>query len=205
VGVRRARRAVFIYLGEAVFALPILHNTAWRLTLVAMVACALGRAHVPLGVALTNASRRTTHNVQPLPNRELRRDTPLAHLSSGVSVVLWWSGLRGGVAFALASASFGHRDFETHCGGLAMGGQAAHAHGWSRHCSEGSGHAMTDGLAIMQATLLVAATSIFALGGSIERVAEKCGVLKSPTPTTPTYSAVPTRNSRGRLLATTPG
>ena len=56
---------------------------------------------------------------------------------------------------------------------------ASHAHAWYRHCSEGSRHQMTDGLAILQVTLLVAASSIFVLGGSIKRVAEVCGVLKA--------------------------
>ena len=111
----------------------------------------------------------------------LRDDAPLAHLSSGVSMVIWWSGLRGGVAFALASAIFAHRDFDQHCGGLARDAVgASHYHGWSRHCSEGprTKHSMTDGLAILQVTLLIATCSIFFLGGTIKRVSEACGVVK---------------------------
>ena len=51
-----------------------------------------------------------------------------------------------------------------------------------RHCSEGKGTAqrMTDGLAMLQTTLIVATCSIFVLGGSIKRVAESTGVLKKP-------------------------
>jgi len=152
---------VFIYLGEAVFTFPILHNTVWRLLCVAILACALGRVHVFLGVQLTNAYRRY----------QRRADT---QFSFGVSVVMWWSGLRGGVAFALASASFGYGDFNAHCGGFSKWGHKAH----SDHCPEG--RAMTDGLAILQTTLLIGALSIFFLGGSIKDVALCCGVLKSP-------------------------
>lgn len=152
---------VFIYLGEAVFTFPILHNTVWRLLCVAILACAVGRFHVFFGVQLTNAYRRY----------QRRADT---QFSFGVSVVMWWSGLRGGVAFALASASFGYGDFNAHCGGVSKGGHRAH----SEHCPEG--RAMTDGLAILQTTLLIGALSIFFLGGSIKDVALCCGVLKSP-------------------------
>ena len=34
---------------------------------------------------------------------------------------MWWSGLRGGVAFALASVSFSHDDFPAACGGIRPG------------------------------------------------------------------------------------
>ena len=175
-----AETGVFIYLGEAVFSFPILAHTTWKLVVVAMLACALGRLHVPIGVWLTNAYRGGGADA-PLPNAELRDDAPLAHLSSGVSMVIWWSGLRGGVAFALASAIFAHRDFDQHCGGLARDAVgASHYHGWSRHCSEGprTKHSMTDGLAILQVTLLIATCSIFFLGGTIKRVSEACGVVK---------------------------
>ena len=181
-----AETGVFIYLGEAVFSLPILHNTTWRLTLVAMLACALGRLHIPIGVWLTNAYRAAAQPEQGAPlqrARAIAETEPHSHLSPGVSVVLWWSGLRGGVAFALATASFTNKEFAQHCGGLAKESAASgqHSYGWGRHCSEGthSAHAMTDGLAILQVTLIVAAFSIFVLGGSIKRVAESCGVIKA--------------------------
>ena len=41
---------------------------------------------------------------------------------------------------------------------------------------------MTDGLAILQATLIIATVGIFVLGGSIKDVAVCCGVLKRTTP-----------------------
>ena len=57
--------------------------------------------------------------VRRLSSSKLAANSPLPapYLDSGVSVVLWWSGLRGGVAFALASASYGSGDFTEHCGG----------------------------------------------------------------------------------------
>ena len=206
-----------------VFSFPILHNTVWRLVVVAMAACALGRLHVPIAVWFTNTYRRArAARTTPLPNRELRTDLPLAELSGGVSLVLWWSGLRGGVAFALASSSFGRGDFVQHCGGLAAAthgltaahgvagsssapGASAHSHGWARHCSEqGSHHSMTDGHAILQTTLIVATVSIFVLGGSVKRVAESCGVLKTAIVASERAAVgrVSRSGSRGRLLAT---
>ena len=208
-GAPRACAPMRVSRAPQVFSFPILHNTTWRLTAVAMAACALGRLHVPLGVALTNAARGQQQRRRPLPNAELRADAPLTHLSHGVSLVLWWSGLRGGVAFALASASYGHDDFVQHCGGLsreqAPGAAASHAHGWMRHCSEGSRHSMTDGLALLQVTLLVATCSIFVLGGSIKRVAEACGVLKGADAASALGAVRPATlsraASRNRLLA----
>ena len=60
---------------------------------------------------------------------------------------------------------------------------------------------MTDGLAILQVTLLLATCSIFVLGGSIKKVAECCEVLKAePSAIAPT--PLSRRTSRSRLLAT---
>lgn len=47
----------------------------------------------------------------------------------------------------------------------------------------GDHRGMTDGLAILQATLIIATLGIFVLGGSIKDVAVCCGVLKrAPAP-----------------------
>ena len=154
-----AETGVFIYLGEALFSYPILHNTVWRLVIIALVACGLGRLHVIAGVRLTNLWREHTISTllpgkfrrlgsnlrrlgrQTSPSR--RSDVPSSGsrpLSNGVALVLWWSGLRGGVAFALASSSYSYGQFDQHCGGLAH----------TRHLSCPEGKAMTDGLAILQ-------------------------------------------------------
>ena len=92
-------------------------------------------------------------------------------------MVLWWSGLRGGVAFALAAAGFARLDFPQHCGGLRPG------HRKSSEClTEADGVAdMSDSLALLQTTLLVATFSIFFLGGSITDVAVRCDVLRPAT------------------------
>ena len=169
-----AETYVFIYLGEAVFTFPILHHTVWRLVGVALLACALGRSHVLAGVWLTNLYRRKTHSAAAM-----RRGHAPQPISTGAAVVLWWSGLRGGVAFALASASFGLGEFKHNCGGgTGRGGAYTHTHGGKArpdHCSEG--HMMTDGLAILQTTLLIGTFTIFVLGGTIKDVAMRCGVL----------------------------
>mmetsp|Transcript_39709 Transcript_39709/g.104861 ORF Transcript_39709/g.104861 Transcript_39709/m.104861 type:complete len:545 (-) Transcript_39709:158-1792(-) len=181
-----AETGVFIYLGEAVFTFPILHNTVWRLVLVALLACAIGRMHVVAGVRLTNLYRRGQLGRFGGSKRRTARvlsttEAPL--LPEGVELVLWWSGLRGGVAFALAASSFSYGDFEQHCGGAARSGHGHHAPSASTiECHNSEGKTMTDGLAILQTTLIVATLSIFVLGGSVKNVAECARVLKHEAP-----------------------
>ena len=107
----------------------------WVLAAVGMLACLLGRLHVPLVCVLTNAARKL--NAKP---RLMRR---------GHGMIIWFSGLRGGVAFAIASASYAGNDFGTACGGLTNVTEDA------THCAAG----VEDGLAIMQVTLLIARSS----------------------------------------------
>ena len=176
--------------GEAVFTFPILHNTVWRLVLVALVACGLGRIHVIIGARLTHLARLDR---SPEGGASTKRRRALAALSPaaasaaaptihGLSLVLWWSGLRGGVAFALAASSFAYGDFEVHCGGADVHRVGAHHHAVASasaiECRREEGKTMTDGLAILQTTLLVATFSIFVLGGSVKSIAECAGVLK---------------------------
>ena len=62
-----AETYVFIYLGEAIFSFPILHNTVWRLVIVALLACALGRTHIFIGLYLRHLCarrRRRTSSVK---------------------------------------------------------------------------------------------------------------------------------------------
>jgi len=83
--------------------------------------------------------------------------------------IMWFSGLRGGVAFALASVSFAAMDFPKTCGGFDEARAAT-----DPHCQDPS---MTDSLAILQTTLIIAAFTIFVFGGAITDVAIKFGVL----------------------------
>ena len=137
-----AETFVFVYLGMAAVAFPIFEHTVWVLAAVGMLACLLGRLHVPLVCVLTNAARKL--NAKP---RLMRR---------GHGMIIWFSGLRGGVAFAIASASYAGNDFGTACGGLANVTEDA------THCAAG----VEDGLAIMQVTLLIALFSIFVFGSA---------------------------------------
>ena len=85
---------------------------------------------------------------------------------------MWFSGLRGGVAFALASVSYTARDFPQVCGGI-TGPDAEDLKSANPHCQ--SGH--YDSLAILQTTMLIAVFTIFVFGGSITSVAISFDVL----------------------------
>ena len=74
---------------------------------------------------------------------------------------MWFSGLRGGVAFALASVSYAAKDFAASCGGIDPA-QAA----LDPNCTD-----MTDSLAILQTTLIIASFTIFVFGGAITDLA----------------------------------
>jgi NhaP-type Na+/H+ or K+/H+ antiporter len=99
-----AESFVFVYIGMA---LPTLHFTPAiaRLGVTALAACFLGRWHVFALSALTDAAGRRTRLTSP-PRIEL------SHM-----MVMWLAGLRGGVAFAIASASMRRLDFPARCGG----------------------------------------------------------------------------------------
>lgn len=85
--------------------------------------------------------------------------------------VMWFSGLRGGVAFALASVSYGNADFPEHCGGLEPAVAKA----------SGIGCELDDSTAMLQTTIMIAAFTIFVFGGSITDVAKASGILKDTT------------------------
>jgi len=138
-----AETYVFVYLGMAVFSFPMKFSLGWHLVLVAILACFVGRLHIFVGSGLFNMAG---FNISPI-----------------YQFIMWFSGLRGGVAFALAAVSYSAMDFPQACGG----NPAA--------CEEES---MTDGLAIMQTTLIIASFTIFVFGGAITEVAVACNVLE---------------------------
>ena len=130
-----AETFVFVYLGMAVFTFPIFHGTVWLLSLISMLACLVGRLHIYLGSWLTNCARDAT--------------TALPPISSTYQFIMWFSGLRGGVAFALAAGIYAEAKFPETCGG-------APERGPEHNCVP----AMSDGLAMLQATLLIAAMTM---------------------------------------------
>jgi len=148
-----AETFVFVYLGMAVFTFPIFQHTTMKLVGVALLACFVGRLHIYIGSIGTNCMRKA--DSQPPP------------ISSAYMFAMWFSGLRGGVAFALASVSFAAKDFPASCGGLDPTAAAA-----DPYCT-----GMTDSLAILQTTLIIAAFTIFVFGGAITDLAICLGVL----------------------------
>ena len=98
---------MFVYLGMACVRMAKMHmfdGTVWRLTALAIGACFLGRTHVFLGAHLTNRHRTPASSPPPI--------------SASYQLIMWLSGLRGGVAFAIAALSYKHVDFPQHCGGV---------------------------------------------------------------------------------------
>ena len=148
---------MFVYLGMAVFTFPIFQSTVYTLVLWATLACFVGRLHIYVGSWLTNCFRGPDSYPKPI---------------SGVYMfIMWFSGLRGGVAFALASVSFADLDFPQKCGGLTEAQKVGLA-----MCGEGS--EMNDSLAILQTTLMIATFTIFVFGGAITEVCQAGGVLQ---------------------------
>jgi len=162
-----AETFVFVYLGMAAFTYPIFSNTVWPLAAVTLVACLIGRLHVFATAYVTNYSRAHCHGS---PTSVAR---PARVLTNKHSVCIWFSGLRGGVAFAIAAASYGDNDFRQNCGG--WDDQAADAQ-LPQHCRGD----LTDSLAILQATLLIAAFTILVFGSSARDVAVACRVMRTP-------------------------
>ena len=139
----------------AVFTFPILQHTTTILVLVATLACFVGRLHIYLGSWLFNCFRTET---QANPSR----------ISPAYMFVMWFSGLRGGVAFALASVSYADDDFPIACGGLSREAAALNPQCDGR---------VSDSTAILQTTLIIAAFTIFVFGGAITDVAIAFDVL----------------------------
>ena len=170
---------VFIYLGMALLAFPIFdHHTLWLLTLVALVACLLARLHV---FPLLWLAVRLQRCGGAAAREAARRPAAQAPLGPKHALCIWFSGLRGGVAFALAAASYEARDFPARCGGRpALAAVAGDAQGEGvlfSHCPP----ELNDSLAIVQVTLLLAVFTIFVLGAAARDVALLCGALPQPS------------------------
>jgi len=142
-----AETFVFVYLGMALITFPIFRSTVWLLLAVALLACFAGRLHVYLLSWFINCFR---------PKRK--------QISQGYMFVMWFAGLRGGVAFALASMSFLRTDFPQRCGGLPEGSDCPYPED------------MNDSTAMLQSTMLIAVFTIIVFGGAITKVAIQLNV-----------------------------
>ena len=93
-----AESFVFIYLGLSVFTFPKQSFKLFILVVVAMLACLVARlANIIPNSALVNCFRKTGQKPEPV--------------SGKFQFVMWFSGLRGAVAFVIAVVSWGHQDF----------------------------------------------------------------------------------------------
>ena len=152
-----AETFVFVYLGMACVRMAkvgLFAGTTWRLGCVAVAACFLGRLHVFAGSAFINRFR-TDEDSDPPPIR-------LKEM-----LVMWLSGLRGGVAFAIAAVSWKHEDFPQCEGGAAS----------METCAKVEDLVANDSTAVLQITMMVAVFTIFVLGGSMTTIAKACDVL----------------------------
>jgi len=156
----------------ATFSFPIFRSTGYGLFFVALGACFVGRLHIYIGSWLTNCFRKTDGSTLP----------PISDI---YMFVMWFSGLRGGVAFALASVSYMSMDFPKSCGGLE--GAPLEAATAAGKCPAD----MNDSLAIMQTTMLIAVFTIFVFGGAITEVAVAGGVLEKKKKKAPPKPAGP--------------
>jgi len=156
-----AETFVFVYLGMAAFAFPIWEHTTWAMVVVALVACFLGRLHIYLFSFLTNAFFRS------------KADSPMPKITLTYMNVMWFSGLRGGVAFAIAAVGYQHNDFPDN----------------------------GDSLAILQTTLMIALFTIFVMGGLITDIAKATGILdvKGEKPAKKPAHQIPPEGYLGRL------
>ena len=163
-----AEAFVFVYLGMAFLTFPILTDrTAWPMCLVALCACFIGRLHVFFLSWCYNVYHKflASYTTPRAPsgarienNGSIRR---CPQIPATYSFLIWFSGLRGGVAFAIAAASYGDRDFPLLC----------------EEDDSCTGQERSDGLVIIQATLVIAVFTIFVFGSAVKDVAVRAGVI----------------------------
>ncbi|KAL3933231.1 MAG: hypothetical protein SGPRY_000374 [Prymnesium sp.] len=153
-----AETFVFVYLGMSCARMDdvgLFTGAVWKLSGVAIIACFVGRLHIFIASSLTNRFRNKKSDPPPISFLE--------------QLVMWLSGLRGGVAFAIAAVSFSNMDFPEQCGGL------------DGHCGDGdfweSTEVRNDSTAVLQMTMIIAVFTIFTLGGSMASIARLCGVV----------------------------
>ncbi|KAJ1627203.1 Sodium/hydrogen exchanger family-domain-containing protein [Pavlovales sp. CCMP2436] len=134
---------VFVYLGMAAFAFPIWDHIGWATVAVALFACFVGRTHIYLFSYITNFCFRSGP------------DPAMPSITTTYMHVMYFSGLRGGVAFAISAVGFQNMDFPEN----------------------------GDSMVVMQTTLVIALFTIFFMGGTITDLAKYTGVLERDNPT----------------------
>ncbi|KAJ1622177.1 Sodium/hydrogen exchanger family-domain-containing protein [Pavlovales sp. CCMP2436] len=134
---------VFVYLGMAAFAFPIWDHIGWATVAVALFACFVGRTHIYLFSYITNFCFRSGP------------DPAMPPITTTYMHVMYFSGLRGGVAFAISAVGFQNMDFPEN----------------------------GDSMVVMQTTLVIALFTIFFMGGTITDLARYTGVLERDNPT----------------------
>jgi len=149
VAAKLAESFVFIYLGMSVFAFQAANHSLLMLSNNMQISLVL------VGIFAILVAR--LFNIYPcsLIVNMFRRGPPhsLPKVSQKYQFVMWWSGLRGGVAFAIAVVNYVDAEFPEN----------------------------DNGLAILQTTLFIAVFTIFVFGGSITRLARALDVLKKPS------------------------
>jgi len=143
-----AETFVFVYLGMSVFAfqaassslLLFQDNAHFRLIIVAIVAVLIARLFNIFPMSWLVNLFRGPHTNPPT-------------ISGKFQFIMWFSGLRGGVAYAIAVANYSDNEFPEN----------------------------DNSLAILQTTLFVAVFTIFVFGGAITRIAMYFDVIDRPS------------------------
>ena len=159
-----AETFVFVYLGMACVRMAkigLFEGVVWQLSSYGLLGCFLGRAHIFLGA--WGANRLRGH--------------PAPWITRPMAVVMWLSGLRGGVAFAIAGRIARENVFPDHCGGLQY--DETHATGDTRAAMHDCRHEVVpdDSHAILQMTMLIAVFTTFMLGGAMPTIAARCDLI----------------------------
>merc|ERR1719291_902099 len=156
-----AETYVFVYLGMAIVTFPIFEHTTVWLVIVAIGACFVGRLHIYVFSFIVNCFRGAESSPPPISGTYMH--------------IMWFSGLRGGVAFALAAVSYAHGmkgHFPSKCA-------SSTGEPYSTHTGcDGLPEYFSDSLAILQTTMIIAVFTIVVFGGSITGVCKAAGVIK---------------------------
>jgi sodium/hydrogen exchanger 8 len=182
-----AETFVFVYLGMACVRMAkigLFAGTTWRLFLLALLGCFVGRTHIFLGSWFFNRNQVQEGSFRSSPSGDdsdassVQRTIPRSH-----QLIMWLSGLRGGVAFAIAASSWKQGDFPQKCGGSALG-EVAMVDCRSEHVAD-------DSTAILQITMLIAVFTTCVLGGSMPYVARwlQVVVVQTPPQSSPSMAA----------------